>query len=121
MYIYGFPRELREERALRNWRRHSILWQKLERELSKNVQKVIHLCSKFYAYSSIPIEIKSQEDLLMARLGEHRERMEERDLIEEAMQLLEQRQMNFWSSGLKIGNDLVGLMLLNMPQGGTRR
>ncbi|KAJ3308853.1 hypothetical protein HDU76_003794 [Blyttiomyces sp. JEL0837] len=92
--------EVREEHALRNWKRHSIQWQKVERELARNSGK-------------------EPSELLMARLGEYRERMEEQDLIEEALQLLEARKVNFWSPGLRIGNDLLGLMV-TMPRGGTR-
>ena len=55
----------------------------------------------------------------MMRLGEYRELIEERDLIEEALDLLELRKVNFWSPGLRIGNDLLGLMV-TMPKGGSR-
>lgn len=101
LHIFQRYREVREEHALRNWKRHSIRWQIMERELSKNANK-------------------KTEDLLMARLGEYREKLEEQILIEEALELLESRQVNFWSPGLRIGNDLLGLMV-TIPLGGTRR
>ncbi|KAJ3405145.1 hypothetical protein HDV05_006731, partial [Chytridiales sp. JEL 0842] len=101
LHIFQRYREVREEHALRNWKRHSLVWQRVERELSKSVDK-------------------DPADLLMARLGEYREKLEERDLMEEAMDLLEQRKVNFWSPGLRIGNDLLGLMV-TIPQGGPRK
>ena len=54
----------------------------------------------------------------MARLGEYRQFIEERDLIEEALRLLEERDINFWKMGIRIGNDLLGLTFL--PRGGPR-
>jgi hypothetical protein len=101
LHIFQRYREVREEHALRNWKRHSFQWQKIEREISKNVSK-------------------DPAELLMARLGEYRERIEERDLIEEAIDLLEHRKVNFWAPGLRIGNDLLGLMV-TIPQAGHRR
>ncbi|KAJ3198272.1 hypothetical protein HDU82_001252 [Entophlyctis luteolus] len=101
LYVFQRYRELREEHALRNWKRHSIQWSRVQRSLSKASQK-------------------SKSDLLMSRLGEYREKIEERDLIFEAFQLLEDQKVNFWSKGLRIGNDLLGLMVTS-PKGGTRR
>ncbi|KAJ3197016.1 hypothetical protein HDU67_003885, partial [Dinochytrium kinnereticum] len=83
--------EMREEHALRNWKRHMIQWSKVERQLSHQTHK-------------------SSNHLLMCRLGEYREKIEEQELIEEAMALLENREINFWAPGLRIGNDLLGLM-----------
>ncbi|KAI9203527.1 MYCBP-associated protein family-domain-containing protein [Polychytrium aggregatum] len=100
LHIFQRYRELREEHALKNWRRHSIEWAKVEARLSNKSKK-------------------SPEDILMARLGEHRMRLEERDLIEEALRLLESRNVNFWKTGIRIGNDLLGLTL-PMPKGGPR-
>ena len=56
----------------------------------------------------------------MTRLGEYREFVEERDLIEEALLLLEERNVSFWKTGLRIGNDLLGLSF-QMPRGGPRQ
>ena len=56
----------------------------------------------------------------MARLGEYRKIVENRQLIEEALLLLEQQNINFWKEGLKIGNDLLGLSF-QMPKGGPRQ
>ncbi|KAJ3067903.1 hypothetical protein HDU98_008904 [Podochytrium sp. JEL0797] len=101
LYIFQKYRELREEHALRNWKRHSIQWNKVQRSIAKKSNK-------------------DRSELLMSRLGEHRERVEERDLIVEAFQLLEDRKVNFWSKGLRIGNDLLGL-IVTAPKGGCRR
>ncbi|KAJ3026752.1 UNVERIFIED_CONTAM: hypothetical protein HDU68_005140 [Siphonaria sp. JEL0065] len=101
LYIFQKYREVREEHALRNWKRHSIQWNRVQRAVSKKSNK-------------------DRADLLMSRLGEHRERIEERDLIFEAFQLLEDRKVNFWSKGLRIGNDLLGL-IVTPPKGGVRR
>ncbi|KAI8850151.1 hypothetical protein BC829DRAFT_442394 [Chytridium lagenaria] len=67
-----------------------------------------------------PDRSKDEDHLLMCRLGEYRERIEEQELIEEALALLEQKQINFWAPGLRIGNDLLGLMV-TMPTGGQRQ
>lgn len=56
----------------------------------------------------------------MARLGEYRRIVENRQLIEEALLLLEQQNINFWKEGLKIGNDLLGLNF-KIPKGGPRQ
>ncbi|KAI8847483.1 MYCBP-associated protein family-domain-containing protein [Chytridium lagenaria] len=101
LHIFQRYRETREEHALRNWKRHSIQWAKVERELAKHTGK-------------------DEDHLLMCRLGEYRERIEEQELIEEALALLEQKQINFWAPGLRIGNDLLGLMV-TMPTGGQRQ
>ncbi|KAJ3097716.1 hypothetical protein HK100_005279, partial [Physocladia obscura] len=92
LYIFQRYRELREERALRNWKRH--IYQRKKK--------------------------KSRTELLMSRLGEHRERMEDRELIYEAFQLLEDQKVNFWSKGLRIGSELLGL-IVTIPKGGPRR
>lgn len=55
----------------------------------------------------------------MSRLGDYREAIEERDLVEQALLLLEDKHVNFWKSGLRLGNDLLGLHF-NMPRGGPR-
>ena len=59
------------------------------------------------------------DQLLMARLGEYREFIEERELIEEALMMLEHKSVNFWKTGMRIGNDLLGLTF-PMPTGGPR-
>lgn len=55
----------------------------------------------------------------MARLGEYRQFIEERELIEEALMMLEHRSLDFWKMGMRIGNDLLGLTL-PIPLGGPR-
>ena len=62
---------------------------------------------------------RDSERLLMARLGEYRQFVEERELIEEALMMLEHKSVNFWKTGMRIGNDLLGLTL-PMPSGGPR-
>jgi hypothetical protein len=62
---------------------------------------------------------KSTDQLLMARLGEYRQIVEEKELIEEALMMLEHKSVNFWKTGMRIGNDLLGLTL-PMPRGGPR-
>jgi hypothetical protein len=62
---------------------------------------------------------KDPDTLLMTRLGEYRLLVEERDLIEEAINLIERKKNSFWYAGLRIGNDLLGLTV-TMPQGGPR-
>jgi hypothetical protein len=56
----------------------------------------------------------------MAKLGEYRQKVESKLLIEEAMLLLEDENISFWKSGLKIGNDLLGLHF-RLPVGGPRQ
>ncbi|KAJ3402860.1 hypothetical protein HDU80_004705 [Chytriomyces hyalinus] len=101
LYIFQKYREVREEHALRNWKRHSRQWARVERTLTKTSKK-------------------DKSELLMARLGEFREKIEERDLIYEAFRLLEDQKVNFWSKGLRIGNDLLGL-IVTAPKGGVRK
>jgi hypothetical protein len=55
----------------------------------------------------------------MNQLGEYRQYIEEKDLIQQALLLLEERHVNFWKTGLHIGGDLLGLTL-QMPRGGPR-
>lgn len=55
----------------------------------------------------------------MNLLGEYRMQMEEKELIAHALTLLEERHVNFWKTGIKIGNDLIGLTV-HMPTGGPR-
>ncbi|KAJ3176561.1 hypothetical protein HK101_010402 [Irineochytrium annulatum] len=100
LHIFQRYRELREENALKNWKRHSVAWAKVERDISRNTSK-------------------TPQEMLMTRLGEYREKMEERDLIVEALKVMESRRIDFWSPGLRIGNDLLGLMV-TMPEGGPR-
>jgi hypothetical protein len=107
--IFEKYREVREQNALRNWQRHSIEWNRTERLIAKKSGKVYKEVSS-----------KAPEELLMARLGEYRNIVESRDLIEEALLLLEQQNINFWKEGLKIGNDLLGLSF-QMPKGGPRQ
>ncbi|KAI8913683.1 MYCBP-associated protein family-domain-containing protein [Gorgonomyces haynaldii] len=100
LHIFQRFREVREEHALTNWHRHELEWAKIESLIAKKLGK-------------------QEDDLLMRRLGEYRQSMEEKDLIEQAMLLLEERHVNFWKSGLVIGNDLLGLHF-SMPRGGPR-
>ncbi|KAJ3358858.1 hypothetical protein GGF32_009954 [Allomyces javanicus] len=90
---------LRQERALRNWQRHSIGWVKTEQRLASRVGK-------------------GPEELLMARINEFRQFMEERELVEEAIKVLEAN-YDFWMTGLSIGHDLLGLNL-PLPRSGPR-
>ncbi|KAJ1562674.1 hypothetical protein HK405_009270, partial [Cladochytrium tenue] len=101
--LHAFQRyvELREERALRNWRRHRVEWMRVERRVAAEAGK-------------------DTGDLLMARLGEFRERMEEQALVEEALRLLETEPVEFWGTGIRLGNDLLGLMA-TIPRGGGGR
>ncbi|KAJ3300526.1 hypothetical protein HK104_010468 [Borealophlyctis nickersoniae] len=94
-------REVREEHALKNWQRHSVEWNRVEDAIAKKSGK-------------------TKQDLLMARLGEYRAKIEDRDLVEEALLLLEQQHVSFWKTGLKIGNDLLGLTM-PLPKGGARQ
>ena len=100
LHIFQRFREVREEHALKNWQRHSVEWNQVQSALAKKARR-------------------DPNDLLMTRLGEYREFVEERELIEEALQMLEFRSLNFWKMGLKIGNDLLGLTL-PLPLGGPR-
>jgi hypothetical protein len=56
----------------------------------------------------------------MKRLGEYRQSIEVKLLMEEALLLLEQENIDFWKEGLRIGNDLLGLCF-QMPRGGPRQ
>jgi hypothetical protein len=56
----------------------------------------------------------------MARLGEYRQKLESKLLIEEALLLLQDQNIDFWKEGLRIGNDLLGLSF-QMPIGGPRQ
>ncbi|KAI8928440.1 MYCBP-associated protein family-domain-containing protein [Entophlyctis helioformis] len=101
LHIFQRYREVREEHALSNWKRHSVEWNRVEESVAKRSNKPV-------------------EELLMTRLGEYRQFVEERDLIEEALLLLEEHKVNFWKTGLRIGNDLLGLCF-QMPRGGLRQ
>ncbi|KAL2918826.1 hypothetical protein HK105_201660 [Polyrhizophydium stewartii] len=101
LHIFQRYREVREEHALSNWKRHSIEWNRVEESIAKRTSK-------------------PAESLLMARLNEYRKFVEERDLIEEALLLLEEHNINFWKTGLRIGTDLLGLCF-QMPRGGPRQ
>ncbi|KAJ3095464.1 hypothetical protein HDU97_006906 [Phlyctochytrium planicorne] len=100
LHVFQRYRETRESHALRNWKRHSVEWAKVERGVAEKIGKQPH-------------------NLLMCQLGAYREKIEEQELIEEAVALLEQREIGFWAPGLRIGNDLLGLMV-TMPSGGPR-
>jgi hypothetical protein len=63
---------------------------------------------------------KDPKLLLSRRLGEYRKFIEEKDLVEQALLLLEEKNVNFWKSGLRIGTDLLGLTM-SMPRGGARQ
>jgi hypothetical protein len=99
--IFQRYKEVREEHALDNWKRHSIEWSKVEHIIARKAGK-------------------DPEDLLMARLGEFRQKLEEKQLIEEAVLLLEEQNINFWKEGIRIGNDLLGLSV-QLPKGGPRQ
>nr|KAJ3418507.1 Iron-sulfur assembly protein 1 [Polyrhizophydium stewartii] len=103
LHIFQRYREVREEHALSNWKRHSIEWNRVEESIAKRTSK-------------------PAESLLMARLNEYRKFVEERDLIEEALLLLEEHNINFWKTGLRIGTDLLGLIerLRTYEQTGSR-
>ncbi|KAH6574215.1 hypothetical protein BASA62_002534 [Batrachochytrium salamandrivorans] len=101
LHIFQQYREMREEHALSNWKHHSVEWNRIEQKISNSTGKPV-------------------DELLMARLGEYREFVEERDLIEEALLLLEEQNVNFWKTGLRIGSDLLGLCF-QMPRGGPRQ
>jgi hypothetical protein len=99
--VFQKYKEVREEHALDNWKRHSVEWLKVEHMVAKKAGK-------------------DPEDLLMARLGEFRQKLEEKQLIEEAVLLLEEQNINFWKEGMRIGNDLLGLCV-QLPKGGPRQ
>jgi hypothetical protein len=40
LHIFQRYREVREEHALENWRRHSVEWHKIEQHVSESVRKV---------------------------------------------------------------------------------
>lgn len=101
LFIFQRYREVREEHALENWRRHSVEWSKVEQSIAKS-------CGR------------EPGDLLMARLGEYRQKLETTQLLEEAMLLLEAENINFWKEGITIGTDLLGLSL-QLPRGGPRQ
>ncbi|KAJ3150782.1 hypothetical protein HDU86_006291 [Geranomyces michiganensis] len=58
--------------------------------------------------------------LLMARLGEYRERLEAHELVETALRLLDEEHVDFWKMGLRLGSDLLGLTM-PIPRGGPRQ
>ncbi|TPX30263.1 hypothetical protein SmJEL517_g06142 [Synchytrium microbalum] len=89
----------REQRALRNWQRHSVGWEQVEQSLSKHTGK-------------------NTSELLMSRLGEYRLHVEERELAE-GMSDTPGRDPFFWVTGIRIGTDLLGITL-PMPRGGAR-
>ncbi|KAJ3320756.1 hypothetical protein HDV06_005049 [Boothiomyces sp. JEL0866] len=101
LHIFQRYREIREEHALKNWERHCNDWSKMEEHISK-------------------ISGKKPEDLLMTRLCEYRQVVEEKRLIEEALRVLEDQKIDFWKEGIKIGNDLLGLSF-QLPSGGPRQ
>lgn len=101
LHIFQRYSEMREEKALRNWRRHSEIWNKMEQNITRKTSK------------------KTNKQILMSRLGEYRIKIEEKELIEEALKLLESKNVNFWKTGIRIGSDLLGLTL-PMPKGGPR-
>ena len=43
LHIFQRYREVREEHALANWKRHCIEWNKVEQTIAKSIQKVIDL------------------------------------------------------------------------------
>lgn len=92
--------ELRHEHALKNWKRHSVDWFKLEEKIAKKLKK-------------------DPAELSMAKISEYRLVMEERELVEEAYKFLEKNDIDFWKTGLRVGSDLLGITL-TMPKGGPR-
>ncbi|RKO93357.1 MYCBP-associated protein family-domain-containing protein [Blyttiomyces helicus] len=101
LHIFQRYIEVREEHALKNWKRHSVQWNRMEEDLARRSHK-------------------NPTELLMARLGEWRERVEEHNIVEEALKLLEHEHVDFWRTGLKLGSDLLGLTM-PMPKGGPRQ
>ncbi|KAJ3155856.1 hypothetical protein HDU89_005414 [Geranomyces variabilis] len=101
LHIFQRYREVREEHALKNWQRHSIQWQRTEALLAKKSQR-------------------TSSNLLMARLGEYRERLEAHELVETALRLLDEEHVDFWKMGLRLGSDLLGLTM-PFPRGGPRQ
>ncbi|KAI8822671.1 MYCBP-associated protein family-domain-containing protein [Fimicolochytrium jonesii] len=101
LHIFQRYREVREEHALKNWQHHSVEWNRVEERLAKKAKK-------------------SPGELLMARLGEYRERLEEHELIDTALRLLDDEHVDFWKTGLRLGSDLLGLTM-PIPRGGPRQ
>ncbi|KAI8898310.1 MYCBP-associated protein family-domain-containing protein [Globomyces pollinis-pini] len=101
MHIFQRYQDIREEHALQNWKRHSVEWNRMEQRLVSKSQK-------------------SSDELLMARLGEYRMVVEEKTLIEEALHVMEDHQIDFWKEGIRIGSDLLGLSF-QPPIGGQRQ
>ncbi|KAJ3276032.1 hypothetical protein HDV01_006202 [Terramyces sp. JEL0728] len=101
LHVFQRYREIREEHALKNWERHCSDWSKMEQHISLKSGK-------------------KPEDLLMSRLCEYRQVVEEKRLIEEALRVLEDQKIDFWKEGIKIGNDLLGLSF-QLPSGGPRQ
>ncbi|KAI9223556.1 MYCBP-associated protein family-domain-containing protein [Blastocladiella britannica] len=85
---------MRQERALKNWQKHSIAWQTAEEKLAQGLGKV-PLMSKTHLY---------------------RASVEQHHLIEEAICVLEAH-YDYWLRGLRIGHDLLGLNFPLPPQG----
>ncbi|KAJ3259213.1 hypothetical protein HK103_002860 [Boothiomyces macroporosus] len=108
LHIFQRYREIREEHALKNWERHCNDWSRMEQHISKRSGKVNRIL------------YKKPEDLLMARICEYRQVVEEKRLIEEALRVLEDQKIDFWKEGIKIGNDLLGLSF-QLPSGGPRQ
>ncbi|KAI8903941.1 MYCBP-associated protein family-domain-containing protein [Powellomyces hirtus] len=101
LHVFQRYREVREEHALKNWQRHSVQWNRTEAILAKKSKR-------------------TTSDLLMARIGEYRERLEEHELVETALRLLDEEHVDFWKTGLRLGSDLLGLTM-PLPRGGPRQ
>ncbi|KAJ3392218.1 hypothetical protein HDU92_008570 [Lobulomyces angularis] len=100
IHIFQRYMEVRQEKALNNWKRHSVEWNRVEQLIAKKTKQ-------------------DPSQLMMAKIAEFRLIMEEHEFMEEALKLLESCKVDFWRTGLKIGSDLLGLTL-PMPTGGQR-
>ncbi|KAI8802144.1 MYCBP-associated protein family-domain-containing protein [Cladochytrium replicatum] len=100
LHIFQKYRELRQQHALLNWKRHTINWQITEEILSRRTNK-------------------ATDNLLMSKLGEFRHNVEEQNLIEEAQALLESKNVQFWKENIWLGSDLLGLTH-SLPLSGPR-
>ncbi|KAI9093795.1 MYCBP-associated protein family-domain-containing protein [Phlyctochytrium arcticum] len=101
LHVFQRYLELRETHALRTWQRHSLEWSRIENHLARASQK-------------------TRSQLLMANLNAYRQKLEHKELVETAMRLLEEREMGFWKTGLRVGSELLGLVA-PMPRGGPRQ
>jgi hypothetical protein len=100
VHVFQRYMELRQERALSNWQRHSVEWNRIEQTISKQINR-------------------NASESLMVKIAEYRLLVEESEFLEEALRLIEKSELDFWRSGLRIGSELLGLTF-PMPKGGPR-